>query len=339
LERARESEEEAILGADLPICDAHHHLWNRPEQRYMFGEFLNDATSGHNVRSSVFVEWRSHYRESGPTQMRPVGETEFASAVGESAANRPIKICAAIVGYADLSLGSAVARVLEAHLEAGRGRFKGIRNVATWDPDPQVLGGPPICDPGLYRQPRFREGFALLEGYGLTFDAWVYQTQLDELIDLARAFPRQDIVLNHTGGVLGIGGYAGRRDELFASWLNGLHGLARCPNVRIKLGGLGMRRSGFDFYGHAQDCTSQTAAAAWRPWIEACLAEFGADRCMFESNFPVDGASCSYRVLWNAFKRLIGGASATEKSQVLHDTAANFYGLAREPGLEQEIIE
>ena len=338
MEPTPEAEEEPILDPDLPICDAHHHLWNRPEQRYMLGEFFNDATSGHNVRSSVFVEWRSHYRESGPTQMRPIGETEFAAAIGESAANKPIDICAAIVGYADLSLGSAAAPVLEAHLEAGRGRFKGIRNVATWDPDPKVLGGPPICNPGLYLQPRFREGFALLESYGLMFDAWVYQTQLDDLIDLAQAFPRQDIVLNHTGGVLGIAGYAGRRDELFASWRNALHKLARCPNVRIKLGGLGMRRSGFDFYGHVQDCMSHTAAAAWRPWIEACLAEFGADRCMFESNFPVDGASCSYRELWNAFKRLIGGASATEKSQVLHDTAANFYGLARKPGLEQAIV-
>jgi L-fuconolactonase len=339
LEQTPEPEKEAVLDSDLPICDAHHHLWNRPEQRYLLGEFLNDATSGHNVRSSVFIEWRSHYRETGPNELRPVGETEFAAAVGESAANESVEVCAAIVGYADLSLGSAAAPILEAQLEAGRGRFKGIRNVATWDPDPQVLGGPPICDPGLYLQPRFREGFALLEGYGLTFDAWVYQTQLDDLIDLARAFPRQDIVLNHTGGVLGIGGYAGRRDELFASWRNALHGLARCPNVRIKLGGLGMRRSGFDLYGHAQDCTSQTAAAAWRPWIEACLAEFGAQRCMFESNFPVDGASCSYRVLWNAFKRLIGGASATEKSQVLHDTAAKFYGLVRKPGLEKAIIE
>jgi len=324
---ARQLEEEEILDPALPICDAHHHLWNRPDQRYLLDEFLADAGSGHNVRCSVFVEWKSHYREGGAVEMRPVGETEFAAAVGDSGIRSPVAVCAGIVGYADLLLGSAVAPVLEAHIVAGQGRFKGIRNVATWDPDPQVLGSPILCSPGLYRHARFREGFAVLADYGLTFDAWVYQTQLDDLIDLARRFPRQGIVLNHIGGVLGIGRYAGRRDELFLSWLGALHRLAQCPNVYIKLGGLGMRRSGFEFYGHARDYSSDTIAAAWRPWIEACIEKFGAERCMFESNFPVDGASCSYRVLWNAFKRLMSGASGSEKALVLYHTAKTFYGI------------
>jgi L-fuconolactonase len=320
-------EEEEVLDPAIPICDAHHHLWNRPDQRYLLDEFVADATSGHNVRRSVFVEWRSHYRDEGPAEMRSVGETEFAAAVGESAVHGSVGICAAIVGYADLRLGSAVAPVLEAHIAAGRGRLKGIRNVGTWDADPQVLGGPPICPPGLYREPLFRQGFAALASYDLTFDAWVYQTQLDDLIDLAHTFPQQPIVLNHTGGVLGIGGYTDRRDQLFQAWRGGMHQLAQCPNLYVKLGGLGMRRSGFEFYGHAGDFSSLTIAETWRPWIDACLDEFGAEKCMFESNFPVDGASCSYRVLWNAFKRLMSGASHTQKQQAFHDTAARFYRI------------
>jgi L-fuconolactonase len=327
VEATRHVEEETILDPDLPICDAHHHLWNRPDQRYLLDEFLADAESGHNVRCSAFIEWRSHYRPGGTAEMRPVGETEFAAAIGESAVRSKVAVCAAIVGYADLSLGSAVAPVLEAHIVAGRGRFKGIRNVATWDSDPQVLGSPLICPPGLYRQAQFREGFAVLADYGLTFDAWVYQTQLDDLIDLARDFPHQIVVLNHTGGVLGIGPYAGRRDQLFLSWRSALHQLARCPNVFIKLGGLGMRRSGFDFYGQSGVYSSNAIAEAWRPWIEACIEDFGAERCMFESNFPVDGASCSYRVLWNAFKRVMSGSSRTDKLLVFHHTATKFYGI------------
>jgi L-fuconolactonase len=319
--------EEDVLDPAIPICDAHHHLWNRPDQRYLIDEFLADAGSGHNVRRSVFVEWRSYYRGDGAAEMRPVGETEFAAAVGESAAHRKVGACAAIVGYADLRLGAAVAPVLEAHIAAGRGRFKGIRNVATWDADPVVLGGAPICPPGLYREPLFRQGFAVLASYGLTFDAWVYQTQLDDLIELARAFPQQPIVLNHTGGVLGIAGYANRRDQLFQAWRSGMHQLAQCPNVYLKLGGLGMRRSGFEFFGHPRDFSSATIAEAWRPWIDACLDEFGAGKCMFESNFPVDAASCSYRVLWNSFKRLMSGASPTQKQQAFHDTATNFYRI------------
>jgi len=323
----RQYEEEAILEPDLPICDAHHHLWDRPDQRYLVDEFLADVESGHNVRSSVFIEWRSHYRPVGAVAMRPVGETEFAAEVGERAHRSAVAVCAAIVGYADLSLGSAVAPVLEAHIAAGRGRFKGIRNVATWDSDPQVVGSPLICPPGVYRQERFRQGFSVLADYGLTFDAWVYQTQLDDLIDLARAFPHQPIVLNHTGGILGVGRYAGKRDQLFLSWRNDLHALAQFPNVYIKMGGLGMRRSGFDFYGHARDYSSTTIAAAWQPWIDVCIEEFGPERCMFESNFPVDGASCSYRVLWNTFKRLTNGCSSTDKSLVFHRTSTKFYGI------------
>lgn len=322
------STEEPILEPHLPICDAHHHLWDRPDQRYLLPEFLADAASGHDLRSSVFVEWRSHYRDGVPEEMRPVGETEFAVTSVAERESGPPRACAAIVGYAALSLGAAVAPVLEAHLAAGRGRVKGVRNVATWDADPQVVGGPPVSTPELYRTKQFREGFALLTRYQLTFDAWVYQTQLGDLIDLARAFPYQPIVLNHTGGVLGVGKYATRRAQVFSSWRSSMQRLAQCQNVYVKLGGLGMRRSGFPFYGQPERCSSEIAATAWRPWLETCIEEFGPSRCMFESNFPVDAASCTYRVLWNAFKRVIAGASLADKTALLHDTAARFYRIA-----------
>jgi L-fuconolactonase len=318
---------EPIMDPDLPICDAHHHLWNRPDQCYLLPEFLEDTGTGHNVRSSVYVEWRSHYRETGPIAMRPVGETEFANAVAANASGGSVQVCAAIVGYADLTLGAAVVPILEAHLEAGKGRFKGIRVAATWDSDTEVTGGPAIAPPGLYLDAGFREGFAALGRWGLTFDAWVYQTQLDDLIDLANAFPHQPIVLNHTGGVLGVRSYAGKRSELFSSWRASMQELAKCVNVCVKLGGLGMKRSGFPFHGKAPADSSETIAIAWRPWLETCIEEFGSARCMFESNFPVDRASCSYRVLWNVFKRVATGASDTEKIELLHGTASRFYGI------------
>ncbi len=318
---------EPVIDPDAPICDAHHHLWDRPGQRYLLPEFAADAESGHNVTSTVYVEWRSHYRTTGPELMRPVGETEFATAVADRAAKAATRVCTAIVGYADLSAGGSVGRVLEAHVDAGKGRFRGIRNVGIWDPDPDVLGGPAICGPGLYLDPGFRKGFALLREFDLTFDAWVFQTQLPDLINLARSFPEQPIVLNHSGGVLGVGRYSAQRQVLFSSWRHLIQELARCPNVAIKLGGLGMRRSGFKFFGEPERTSSLALATAWQPWIETCIEEFGVRRCMFESNFPVDGASASYVVLWNAFKRIAASGTALERTYLFRESAAKFYRI------------
>jgi len=319
---------EEIIDPAAPICDAHHHLWDRPDQRYLLPELLVDLTSGHNVMETVYVEWRSHYRTSGPEAMRPVGETEFAAGVAESRLRGGRRPCAAIVAYADLTLGAEVAQVLEAHQAAAPGVFKGIRHVGTWDADALVRGGPAISPPGLYRDRRFREGLAQLAAARLCFDAWVYQTQLHDLIDLAHAFPQQPIVLNHTGGVLGVGAYAGRRQQLFSDWRAGIQELARCPNVFMKLGGLGMQRSGLPFHGQPQASTSAQLEKAWLPWFETCIEEFGARRCMFESNFPVDGATCSYAVLWNTFKRVANRGTSGERRLLLRDTARVFYGIA-----------
>ncbi len=326
----RPAGEDIVLDPDRPICDAHHHLWNRPDSRYLLPDFLADAKSGHNIVSSVFVEWRSHYRETGPIHLRPVGETAFAAEAAQlSASLGDTHTCAAIISHVDLAAHETnVAEALDAHEEAGQGHFRGIRHVGTWDASEIVRGGPHIAPRGLYASTAFRNGLGVLARRNLVFDAWVFQPQHEELIDLATAFPDLSIVYNHTGGLLGVGPYAGRTDEMFASWKSGMKRLAEFSNIRIKLGGLGMARSGFAFYGRKERATSKEVAETWRPYIETAIELFGADRSMFESNFPVDAATCSYATLWNAFKRIAHAASPDEKSWLFHDTAAQAYSIS-----------
>jgi predicted TIM-barrel fold metal-dependent hydrolase len=321
---------EPIIEPDLPIVDPHHHLWDGSRRRYLLDELRADTDSGHNIVATVFVEARSMRRASGPAEMRPVGETEFANgaaAMSASGIYGNTRHCAGIVGHADLRLGSRVEPVLEAHLRAGGARFRGIRHIAAWDADISVRN--PAYDPpaGLLGDAAFREGFAVLGRLGLTFDAWLFHPQIDELADLARAFPQVGIVLDHVGGPIGIGAYAGRRQEVFPGWAASIRRLAGCPNVYVKLGGLGMRLGGFGFHEQPEPPTSEALAAAWRPYIETCMEAFGPARAMFESNFPVDKGSCSYAVFWNACKRLAHGASDAEKAQLFSGTAARFYRL------------
>jgi predicted TIM-barrel fold metal-dependent hydrolase len=275
------------------------------------------------------------HRADGPEALRPVGETEFVTGVAAmSASGRygPARVCAGIVGHADLRLGAPVQEVLEAHLAAGGGRFRGVRQFTARDAAAHAhYGHPPgtLFDgaPGQLADPAFRAGFARLAPLGLSFDAWLLHPQLPELTALARAFPDTAIVLDHTGTPLGVGAYAGRRDAVFADWAAGLRELATCPNVAVKLGGLGMTLLGFDFEEGTAPPSSERLATAWRPYVETCLEAFGADRCMFESNFPVDKAAYSYAVFWNACKRLTQGASAAEKQALFSGSAARFYRL------------
>ena len=326
---------ETVIEPDLPIVDPHHHLVERPETgRYLLPELLADTNSGHNIIATVYLEWLSMYRAAGRTEMKPVGEIEFANGVAAMAASGTYgktQVCAGIVGYADLSLGGAVAKVLEAQIEAGGGedgRFKGIRYISATHPDQSAWGSPVLRPEGMLVDPNVREGFARLGELGLTFDAWCYHTQLGELIDLARAFPDQPIVLDHVGGAIGLGRYTGKRDEVFTAWSARIKELATCPNVHIKLGGLGMRMFGFDVHQQTEPPSSETLAGLWRPYIETCIATFGPERAMFESNFPVDKGSGSYQVFWNAFKRIAAGCSASEKTALFSGTASKFYRLA-----------
>jgi len=318
---------EDVLEPDLPIVDPHHHLWDHPGNKYYLDELLTDLTSGHNVVATVFLQCFWAYRTSGPEDMRPVGETEFVASVAAEAERRKThaKVCAGIIGHVDFR-GDSVDAILDAHIAAAGGRFRGIRQVTARHPRFLAsISTPPSF--ALMDDPRFRAGFASLGKRKLSFDAWLYHTQIHQLVDLARAFPETPIVLNHVGGPLGVGPYRGRGDAVFADWRAGLKVLATCPNVHMKLGGLAMVVNGFDFHENALPPSSGELADAWRPWMESCIELFGADRCMFESNFPVDKGMCSYPVLWNGFKRIAAGASAGEKAALFHDTAAGFYRL------------
>ncbi len=321
---------EPALEPELPIIDAHHHFYDRPEWRYDVDDLVTDLDSGHNVVATVYMQARAHYRRDGPDELRPVGETEFVSAVAARSAAGAFgarRLCAGIVGYADLRLGPHVRGVLEAHIVTGRGRFRGVRQIAAWHADPQAHGSSSTAPPHLFTDPAFRAGFAELAPLGLSFVGWLYHTQLGELVDLAGAFPATQIILNHIGGPIGIGPYERRRDEVFAEWQAAMRELAACENVSVKIGGLGMRMFGFNVHTGALPPSSEELATAWRPYIEATIAAFGPQRSMFESNFPVDKGTCSYGVLWNTFKRITAGYSPTEKTALFSGTARRVYRL------------
>ncbi len=321
---------EAILEPELPIVDPHHHLWDRADWRYLLPDLLEDLNSGHTITATVFVQCRAFHRATGPDEMKPVGETEFVNgvaAMSASGAYGATRICAGIVGHANLALGARVETVLGALVRAGGDRFRGIRHITAWDSDPVTLNPGNPAPPGLMSDASFREGFAKLAAMDLTFDAWLYHPQIPELTALARAFPGARIVLDHVGGPLAIGSHAGRRDEIFAGWRRTIRELAGCENVHVKLGGLGMRINGFDFESQAEPPSSEQLATAWKPYIETCIDAFGPRRCMFESNFPVDKGSYGYAVGWNAFKRLAATASAADKAELFSGTATQFYRL------------
>ncbi len=349
---------EAVIEPDLPIVDPHHHLWDyramartlgpetHPFERivrrsplYLLDELVTDIRGGgHDVRATVFVECGAMYRADGPDALKPVGETEFVNGVAAMSASGlhgPIRACAGIVGHADLRRGDAVAEVLEAHLAAGGGaagggRFRGIRHSVSWDADPGVLGPLARMPQGLLVSDAFRAGFARLAPLGLSFDAWLLEPQLPELIDLARAFPETAIMLDHVGTPLGIGAYAGRREERFGLWRERIRALAQCPAVMVKLGGLAMPFGGFDGEeGEGAEPQSARLARLWAPYIETCIEAFGVERCLFESNFPVDLFTCSYTVLWNGLKRIAAGYSTDEKAALFSGSAARFYRLAQ----------
>lgn len=322
---------EDILEPGLPIIDPHHHLIDRPAHgTYLLPELLADLASGHNVLATVYLEWLSMYRADGPVEMRPVGEVEFANgaaAMSASGGYGKARACAGIVGHAELTLGAGVARVLEAMIAAGGGRLRGVRFIACSDPDQEAWGARVMRPPGVLRDPRVREGFAQLAPLGLSFDTWVYHPQLGDVVDLARAFPDTRICVDHVGGPIGLGRFQGRRDAVFADWRRSIGALAACPNVHVKLGGMGMKMFGFGFHEGEIAPGSEQLAAAWRPYVETCIEAFGTRRAMFESNFPVDKVSYGYAVYWNACKRLAQGLSATEKADLFHDTASRFYRL------------
>ena len=330
--------QEDALEPGLPICDPHHHFWDlRPQrlpyQRYLLHELLDDIGSGHNVTSTVFVEARSMYRAEGPEEMQPVGEVEFVQGLAAASASGvygSARAAAAIVGHANLNLGSDVRPVLEALQAASPNRFRGIRHSVTWDPHPEVENTAAHNMPGQLASANFREGARVLSEMGLSLEAWMYFPQLPELADFAREVPDLTIILNHIGGLLRVGPYGNRDDEVLAAWRSGIAAAAECPNVNIKLGGIGMPRTGFDWHERDIPIGSEELAESMAPFMDYCIEQFGPQRCMFESNFPVDKVSYSYSVMYNAFKRLSQGYSQSDRAAMFHDTAVRVYRVNEE---------
>lgn len=333
---------EEVLEPGLAICDPHHHFWEyRAEpldyQRYLLAELAADIGSGHNVRSTVFVEARSSYWTEGPEELRSVGEVEFVQAIAEAAAGGEygpgraelglglgVRPALGIVGRADLKLGDGVRGVLEALRGASPDRFRGVRHSVGWDPSPELDDREVE---GCLGREDYRAGARALASMGLVLENSLYFPQLGELADFARAVPEVTIVLNHLGGFCRVGPYAGRDAEVLAEWRRGISAVADCPNVVMKLGGIGMPRMGFGWQRRERPVGSEEIAAAVGSMLHFLIEQFGPGRCMFESNFPVDKVSFSYRVLFNAFKRVAAEYSAGERALLFHDTAARVYRL------------
>ncbi|MEL6738545.1 MAG: amidohydrolase family protein [Pseudomonadota bacterium] len=340
---------EAILEPDLPIIDPHHHLWDLramlpmfPEPRhrfietlvdaahYTFDQFLGDVSTGHNVVATVFMECGAFYNAAYGDANKVVGEVEFVNGVAAQSASGlygDLRLCAGIVGHADLLQGAAAGAVLDALKAAAPARFKGIRHQGAWDADPDVLGPPFHAPAELYKDAMFREGFAELGKRGLSFDAWILEPQLPDVIDLARAFPDTPICLDHCGTPLGNASYAGKLEERFDIWRANILELGACENVMVKLGGLAMHNCAMPDDGPAAGYSSESLAPMWKPYIETCIEAFGTNRAMFESNYPVDRWGASYPVLWNTFKRITAGASDDEKAALYAGNAKAFYAL------------
>lgn len=340
---------ETILEPDLPIIDPHHHLWDLramvpmfPEPQhdfiaaiagaahYTFDQLHADISSGHNVIGTVFMECGAFYNAAASEAMKPIGEVEFVNGVAAQSASGlygPLQACAAIIGHADLTLGSQVGAVLDALSAAGNGRFKGIRHQGAWDSDLTVLGPPFHAPEGLYSSDAFRDGFAEFANRGLSFDAWVLEPQLADVLSLAKAYPDQKIILDHCGTPLNIASYQGTLPENFDRWKASISTLAECENVSVKLGGLAMAFCGMPEDGPAKGANSSELAAMWKPYIDHCISAFGTKRAMFESNYPVDRWGATYPVLWNAFKRITADYSDDEKAALYSGNAARSYDI------------
>jgi predicted TIM-barrel fold metal-dependent hydrolase len=325
--------QEPTVEPEIPICDPHHHFWDlRPEripyQRYLLHELLADVQCGHNVRCTVFIETRAMYRPDAPAEMRPVGEVEFVQGLAAASASGiygPCRAAAAIVGHADLKLGDRVKPVLEALQAASPNRFRGIRHTVTWDRHPEIGNRE---QEEVLATDAFRAGARVLAGMGLSLDTGLSFPQLPELAAFAKAVPDLTIVLNHLGGLNRSGPYSNRDDEVLPTWRRGIAAVAECPNVRLKLGGIGMPRLGFDWHTRNKPIGSEELAASMAPFMTYCIEQFGPERCMFESNFPPDKVSFSHHILFNGFKRFSKGYSATERAALFHDTAVRAYRIS-----------
>jgi predicted TIM-barrel fold metal-dependent hydrolase len=322
--------QEEIIDPARPICDPHHHLWDRNGSRYLLDEILDDINAGHRIVSTVFVECDSMFNIDAPAHLAPVGETEFVqgvAAMSSSGQYGECRVADGIVSFADLTLGDGVREVLEAHLAVAPRRFKGIRHAASWHVSDEIRNSHSGPVEHQMLKDDFQAGFEVLGSMNLSFDAWCYHTQIDEFAELARSHPTVTIILDHFGGPLGIGPYRGQGEAVFAEWRENISQLKDNKNVYFKLGGINMKINGFDWHKREVPANSDELVDRTARYYEHCIDTFGADRCMFESNFPVDRESVSYHVLWNAFKKMSAHRTEAEKERLFLGTATEAYRL------------
>ena len=318
---------EEIIDPHREIVDPHHHLWTRPDWNYELAELWADTGSGHNVVQTVFLECGSSYFTDGPEHLKPVGETVYvADIAAASNGDDEQATIAAIVGRADLS-DPQLDAVLDAHEAAGQGLFRGIRHAGARDPHPEVLRIPGRAPQGLYADADFRRGVARLGERGYSYDTWHYHHQNQAFCDLARAVPGTTMVLDHFGTPLGVGPYADQREQIFTNWQRDIEAIAACANVVAKLGGLAMPDNGFGWHDRRLPPSSDEFVDAQARYYHHAIACFGAERCMFESNFPVDRLSISYPVLWNGLKKIASRYSDAEQEAMFSGTARRVYRL------------
>jgi predicted TIM-barrel fold metal-dependent hydrolase len=321
---------EPIIDPGREIIDPHHHLWPAGGALpYGPDELAGDTTSGHNVVATMFMECHAAYHSEGPPHLRSVGETEFVANSADLLATEhpgspPIT---GIVAGADLTLGAQLDEVLDAHEAAAGGRFRGIRDALARATEPDVMMIAGANAAGKYADPNFRAGVRRLGERGLTYDSWHYHHQNREMLELARAVPDTLMVLDHFGTPVGVGSCASRREEIFEMWQRDIADLATCDNVVAKIGGLAMPDNGFGWHEAARPPTSDDFVAQQSRYYLHTIESFGPQRCMFESNFPVDRFSISYPVLWNALKKIAAEFSDTEQDAMFSGTARRVYRL------------
>lgn len=317
---------EPIVMPELPVLDAHIHLWHR--DNYFAGDLLADVNAGHKVEASVYVECSMAYSDDPRPEFRPVGETHFVMDQIQWAIGSGHDLAAGILAASDVTLGERVRPVLEAHAEAAKGRLRGTRYRVAWDPDPIAgYGEEGYPSDNVLERPQFLEGVKVLEDMGLVLDVWGFHTQLPEVAKFAAAVPDLKLVVDHVGGPLGVGPYAGKRAEVFEIWRDGLKKIAEVPNTNIKLSGLAISRLGFGFQETGQVSSSDVLVKLWRPYVETCVELFGAERCIFATNYPVDRAAAPYSMLVNAFKKMLSGGSADELGKIFAGNARRIYNL------------
>ena len=326
--------QEDIIDPERPIIDPHHHLWlKRFNRDYVLPQLWADTNSGHNIVKTIFMECRAFYLREGPEHLRPLGETEFIAQLARESreSSKPQARIAGIVAHADLTLAGTntdqLLELLQRHRDSSQGLLRGIRHSAARDPHPKDLLIVSAAPPYIHGKESFRSGLRILAAQGLTYDSWHYHHQNQDFLELAQAVPECTMILDHFGTPLGVGVYRHCRDEIFQQWQQDMIELAKCPNVSAKLGGLAMPDNGFGWDRAARPPTSDELIRQQQHYYLHMLHCFGPQRCMFESNFPVDRLSVNYHVLWNAFKKMTQDLSEADKHALFYGTAEKVYSL------------